>query len=82
MFSKERKIGKKMGLKLGVRVCTGLTWLRIGPRAGSCEHSNGSSGTMKGDEYIDQLNKYQVLKKEFACRSYLVVMGKFVSFKI
>jgi hypothetical protein len=36
-----------------------------GPLAGSCEHSNEPSGSIKGREFI-QLNDYEFLKKDSA----------------
>jgi hypothetical protein len=35
-----------------------------GPVVGSCEHGNEPSGSMKGGEFLDQINDYQFLKKE------------------
>jgi hypothetical protein len=32
---------------------TGLSWLRIGQVAGSCECVNEASGSMKGGEFLD-----------------------------
>jgi hypothetical protein len=32
--------------------------------AGSCEHDNEPSGSIKGGEFLDQLNDYQDLKDE------------------
>jgi len=34
-----------------------------GPVAGSCEHDNELSGTIKGGEFLGQLSDYQCLKK-------------------
>jgi hypothetical protein len=31
----------------------GLIWFRIGPLAGSCEHSYVPSGSLKGGEFLD-----------------------------
>jgi hypothetical protein len=30
----------------------GFMWLRIGPVVGSCENSNGHSGSIKGEEAL------------------------------
>jgi hypothetical protein len=30
-----------------------------------CENGNGFSGCIKGKEYLDQVNDYQLLKKDF-----------------
>jgi hypothetical protein len=32
--------------------------------AGSCEHDNKTSGSIKGREFIEQRNDYQLLKKD------------------
>jgi hypothetical protein len=37
----------------------GLNWLR----AGSCEHGNGSSGSIKDGEFLDQLSYYQLIRR-------------------
>jgi hypothetical protein len=42
--------------KLGKRTLTGFIWLRI--VAGSCEHGNEPSGSIKGKEFLDQLSDY------------------------
>jgi hypothetical protein len=34
------------------------------PMAGSCEHGNVNSGSIKGREFLDQVNDCQILKKE------------------
>jgi hypothetical protein len=41
-----------------------LDWSRpgCGPMAGSCEHSNGSLGSIKNRRFIEYLSKYQLLK--------------------
>jgi hypothetical protein len=39
-----------------------LTW-GLWPVAGSCEHGNEPSGLMKGEEFVDCLCDYQLLKK-------------------
>jgi len=36
------------------------------PVAGSCEHGNEPSGSVKGDGVLDQLNDYQLLKEDSA----------------
>jgi hypothetical protein len=36
------------------------------PVAGSCEHGNEPWDSIKGEEFFDQLNYYQLLKKQFA----------------
>jgi hypothetical protein len=33
---------------------------------GSYEHGNEPSGSVKGDEFLDQMNDYQLLKKDSA----------------
>jgi hypothetical protein len=35
----------------------------LGPVAGSCEHDNETSGSIKGGEFLDQLSDYQFLKR-------------------
>jgi hypothetical protein len=37
--------------------------------AGFCEHGNKPSGSIKGGEFLYQLNDYEFLKKETAPRS-------------
>jgi hypothetical protein len=34
-----------------------------GPLAGSCEHGNEGSGSIKGDEFLYQLIDYQIFNK-------------------
>jgi hypothetical protein len=34
--------------------------------AGFCEHGNEPSGSIKGGEFLDQLNEYWLLKKDSA----------------
>jgi hypothetical protein len=36
---------------------------------GSCVHSNGASGSIRGKVILDQLNNYKILKKIFAPQS-------------
>jgi hypothetical protein len=52
--------------KYGGRLCTGTVWLRIGTSGVSLEHGNGPSGSIKGWEFLEQLNDYKLLKKDFA----------------
>jgi hypothetical protein len=40
-----------------------------GPRVGSCEQGNEPSGSIKGEEFLDLLSDYQLLKKDAAPRS-------------
>jgi len=35
-----------------------------GSETGSCEHGNEPSGSIKSGEFLDQLNDYQLLKKD------------------
>jgi hypothetical protein len=44
---------------------TGFNWLRIGFND-SCEQGNKRSGSIKYDEFLDQLNDYQLLMKDSA----------------
>jgi hypothetical protein len=44
----EWMLGKQAG-----KVWTGCIWIRIRTGGGSCEHGNGLSGSMKGDEFLD-----------------------------
>jgi hypothetical protein len=37
-----------------------------GPAAGSCEHGNEHSRSIKGGEFLDYLSDYWLLKKTFA----------------
>jgi hypothetical protein len=34
-------------------VCTGYIWVRIRTKAGSCEHGNERSASIKGGEFLD-----------------------------
>jgi len=34
-----------------------------GPVAGSCEHSNGSSCSLTGGEFLEYLSDYQIFKQ-------------------
>lgn len=43
---------------------TGFNWLVIGVQ-GSCEHRNESSGYTDGGKYVNQLNNYHFLKKDW-----------------
>jgi hypothetical protein len=36
---------------------------------GSCEHSNGPSGSINGRECLDQLGNCQILEKDFVLQS-------------
>ena len=36
------------------------------PAAGSCEHGNETSGSIKGKDLFDQLSDHQRLEKDFA----------------
>jgi hypothetical protein len=40
--------------------------------AGSCEHDNEPSGSIKGVEILDQMSDHQLLKKESATSSWFV----------
>jgi hypothetical protein len=51
----DRKIILKL-MQKGGRVWTGFIWLRSEPVAGSCKHSNESSGAIEGREFIDRLS--------------------------
>jgi hypothetical protein len=48
----------------------------IGPGLGSvtdfCGHGTKFSGSIKGEEFLNQLSNYQVLKKDSVPRSWLV----------
>jgi hypothetical protein len=39
---------------------------RYGPVVGSCEHSNELSDSIKGEEFLDWLSSYRLLKKDSA----------------
>jgi hypothetical protein len=45
---------------------------RASDLAGSCEHCNGSSGSIKVREFLDYLSDYQLLKKDSALWSQLL----------
>jgi hypothetical protein len=53
----------KMGLKeLGYE---SVDWIRlVGPVAGSCEHGNERSGSIKDGKFIDHLNDYQLINMD------------------
>jgi hypothetical protein len=53
-------------------VWTGLSWLRIGPVEGSCEHGNEPSGSIKCWEVLEYVHNWQLLKKGSAPWSRLV----------
>jgi hypothetical protein len=40
--------------------------------AGSCEHGNEPSVSIKSVEFIDHLNDFKLLKKDAASRSYVI----------
>jgi len=42
---------------------TGLIWLWMETRDGSCEHSNSSAGSIKGCPLLDQLNVLYLVQK-------------------
>jgi hypothetical protein len=44
-----------------------------GPVAGSREHRNGTSGSIKCEEYLDQLRNYQFPNKNTVARRQLLV---------
>jgi hypothetical protein len=44
--------------KYGVRVWTGLIWLRIRINGGQYEHGNEPSGSLKGREFLEQVSDY------------------------
>jgi hypothetical protein len=44
-----------------------------GPVAVPCEHCNEPSGSIKGGEFLDQLNDYYLLKMDSAPWSYLEI---------
>jgi hypothetical protein len=56
-------------MQRGVRMWTGLMWLRIRYNGEMCEHGSRPSGSIKGS---DQLNDYLLLKMDSAPWSYLV----------
>jgi hypothetical protein len=48
--------------KQDVRVRTVFIWLSTGTDGGLCEHRREPSSSMKGDEFLDQLSDYVLLK--------------------
>jgi hypothetical protein len=42
----------------------------------SCEHLKESSGSIKDEEFLEQLIDYQLFKKDFAARDYLLIVPK------
>jgi hypothetical protein len=36
----------------------GMDWIPMAQDRDSCEHNNGSSGSIKGGEFLDQLSEY------------------------
>lgn len=49
-----------------MKVRTEFVWFMTQTAVGSCEHGNGPSGSMKGEELPDQLRDYQILTGDFA----------------
>jgi hypothetical protein len=49
-----------------MRVWTGLDWLRIGSSDGVYERGNQSYRSIHGWEFLDDLNKIQILEKDCA----------------
>jgi hypothetical protein len=45
-------------IEMDMRKWTGFVWFRMGLTMGSCEHSNGLSGSIKCGKFLDQLNDY------------------------
>jgi len=44
-----------------------VDWIQLAQdrnrKAGSCEHSNGTSASIKGEKFIDQLSDSQLINK-------------------
>jgi hypothetical protein len=60
---KELDINGRIILKLTVeilRVCIGFIGSGYGPGASACDPANESSVTLKGEEFLDQLNDYNI----------------------
>jgi hypothetical protein len=51
----------------------GFFCFRIGPVTGSCADGNEPSDSIKGGELFDKLSDYELLKKNFAPWSGLVI---------
>jgi hypothetical protein len=49
-----------------MKVWTGFNWLKQGPVADSCDHSNESSDSIKGRGTVEQLSDYQLRNKDSA----------------
>lgn len=45
---------------------TGLIQLTTGSMVGLCESGNGHSDSINGTQFLDQLNDYELLKKNFS----------------
>jgi hypothetical protein len=59
--------GIKMDLQeVGCGAWIGLSWLRIGQVAGTCECGNEPSGSTKCGEFLDKLQVGELLKKDSA----------------
>jgi hypothetical protein len=56
--------------KYGAKLWIGFVCLRIGSMAGSCEHGNESSGSIKGEKFLDWVIDCQLFKKDCASCSY------------
>jgi hypothetical protein len=52
------------------RMWTGFVWFRTGTMTGCCEHDNEPLGSAKGGYFHDQLNDYQLLRKDSATSSW------------
>jgi hypothetical protein len=54
----------KIGVKEKAR--EGVDWIHLAqePVAGSCVYGNEPSGSIKGVEFFDMLNDYQLFKKD------------------
>jgi hypothetical protein len=48
------------------RVWSGFIWLRMETSVCSCEHGNGTMGSIRCEEFLDWFNNYEVPKNDFA----------------
>jgi hypothetical protein len=42
--------------------CGNVGWIQLAPVAGTYEHDNENSGSIKGGKFLEQMSNYQLLK--------------------
>jgi hypothetical protein len=60
--------------KHGVNMWTGFIWLGYGPVAVSCKRDNEPWSSVKGEDFLDQLIDYHIVKNNSASRSSVVII--------